>query len=752
MRPLGPADPNVVAGYRILGLLGAGGMGRVYLGQSRSGRRLAIKVIRADLAENPDFRRRFAREVAAARAVSPLFTAAVVDADPDAAEPWLATTFIEGPSLQQWVDERGPLAPEATLTLAAGLAEALASIHGAGLTHRDLKPANVLLNDEGPHIIDFGLALAHDSPNTTGLFGTPSYMAPERIHRLDDGPAGDMFSLGATLVFASTGRRLVDGGTVVAQIAQVTTGRFDLSPVPPQVRPIVARCVRRQPRHRPTADELVEQLTGAAVTPPSPGWHTTPAPPSGGPTTDTGPSRRRLLMAAGATGVAVIASGVIALLPTGRRRPRAGASSGPASASPSGAAAGTLSAPIPGSVVWQLSTGMGPPGGGPPGPTRGRTRLVLPAQRRVVATGADGIVALDFDGNRAWGHPMAEPVELRDWNGDVLVTDLRRARVLDAATGTERMVVDAADDEERAARDDNNADDILVELYGVALTPDRAYLDLGTATIAVDRDGDRLWRRPRPRRPADNPGGTLRTDPRRRTPGDPLVVGGGRLVTQDVTEKTLFVDLRDVRTGRREWTVSYPTPPIPNGPGPDGRPPDRPGRPGGPGGPDGPGGPPGGPDEAWARSAAHFVGRRLVARTGSEVRVLRRDTGATVWHRVSKTPVVAAVVMEDLVLVSADLLYAYRLTDGDPVWRLNLRGSRLAAAPAHGLLIVANARSLLAVDLRGTVRWRAELATPARPGRPDRILVAGDRVYLTLDPGERGADPSFVDVVALTLA
>jgi outer membrane protein assembly factor BamB len=132
--------------------------------------------------------------------------------------------------------------------------------------------------------------------------------------------------------------------------------------------------------------------------------------------------------------------------------------------------------------------------------------------------------------------------------------------------------------------------------------------------------------------------------------------------------------------------------------------------------------------------------------------VLRRDTGATVWHRVSTTPVVTAAVMEDLVLVSSDLLYAYRLADGDPVWRLNLRASRLAAAPAHGLLIVANARSLLAVDLRGTVRWRAELATPARPGRPDRILVAGDRVYLTLDPGERGADPSFVDVVALTLA
>src|SRR5258705_7088289 len=151
MRPLGETDPLSIATYRLLGVLGGGGMGRVYLGESRSGRRVAIKVVRPDLAEDPAFRRRFGREVAAVRAVNPLFTAAVVDADPDAAEPWFATTYIDGPSLAARVSMAGPLAPGAVLVLAAGLAEAPASIHRAGLVHRDLKPSNVIVNDSGPH-------------------------------------------------------------------------------------------------------------------------------------------------------------------------------------------------------------------------------------------------------------------------------------------------------------------------------------------------------------------------------------------------------------------------------------------------------------------------------------------------------------------------------------------------------------------------------------------------------------------------
>src|SRR5437763_15030953 len=146
MKPLASADRTSVGSYRPLGVLGGGGMGRVYLGRSPTGRQVAVKVIRSELAEDPVFRRRFAREVAAIRSVGPLFTAPMVDADPEAELPWLATMYLEGPSLREWVVEHGPLAPSAVLILAAGLAEALASIHAAGLVHRDLKPSNVLLD------------------------------------------------------------------------------------------------------------------------------------------------------------------------------------------------------------------------------------------------------------------------------------------------------------------------------------------------------------------------------------------------------------------------------------------------------------------------------------------------------------------------------------------------------------------------------------------------------------------------------
>lgn len=274
MRPLGTTDPHSVASYRLVGVLGGGGMGRVYLGQSPAGRYVAIKVIRPELAADPMFRRRFSREVAAARLVNPLFTAAVVDADTEAESPWLATTYIEGPSVEQRVRSSGPLSISAVLTLATGLAEALASIHRAGLVHRDLKPANILLDDTGPHIIDFGIALSSDAERmTTGVnVGTPSYMAPERIQGEDAGSPGDIFSLGATLYFAATGRTLISGGSMFEQINQVTQGRFDLAALPIQLRPFVVRCISLRPQDRPTAKELSRILIGTGVSTPTPGW------------------------------------------------------------------------------------------------------------------------------------------------------------------------------------------------------------------------------------------------------------------------------------------------------------------------------------------------------------------------------------------------------------------------------------------------------------------------------------------------
>ncbi|HEY7176776.1 MAG TPA: protein kinase, partial [Micromonosporaceae bacterium] len=269
MKPLGSADPKSVGPFQLLGVLGAGGMGRVYLGTSRTGRRVAIKVIRPDLAEDSVFRDRFTREVAAARRVSPLFTAAVVDADTMAEAPWLATTYIEGVSLDRRVLDDGPMDADEVLSLAAGLGEALTSIHSVGLVHRDLKPSNILLNDSGPHIIDFGLALGSEQSRlTTSLVvGTPSYMAPERLRGEEAGTPSDIFSLGATLVFAATGRDLVDDANVYEQVLQIAEARFDLSDVPARMRAIVVRCVSYAPHDRPTAAELTRFVValGAAA-------------------------------------------------------------------------------------------------------------------------------------------------------------------------------------------------------------------------------------------------------------------------------------------------------------------------------------------------------------------------------------------------------------------------------------------------------------------------------------------------------
>ena len=270
MRPLGAADPNTIGPYQLLGVLGSGGMGRVYLGASRTGRRVAIKVIRPDLAEDPIFRDRFTREVAAAGRVSPLFTALVVDSDTEAAAPWLATTYIEGVSLDRQVLDDGPMGIDDVLSLAAGLGEALTSIHTVGLVHRDLKPSNILLNDSGPHIIDFGLALGSEQTRltTSRVVGTPAYMAPERLRGEAAGPPSDVFSLGATLVFASTGRDLVDDASVYEQVLQIAEGRFTLTDVPSRLRALVIRCVSFHPEDRPTAAELTRFVVAlGAVTP-----------------------------------------------------------------------------------------------------------------------------------------------------------------------------------------------------------------------------------------------------------------------------------------------------------------------------------------------------------------------------------------------------------------------------------------------------------------------------------------------------
>jgi serine/threonine protein kinase len=274
IQALGPGDPGAVGKYRLVGRLGRGGMGQVYLGESPGGRLVAVKVIRAELAGDPDFRARFAREVATARTVSGIYTVPVVDADVDGAQPWLVTAYVEGPSLADAVRDFGPFAPDQVLSLAAGLAEGLEVIHASGVVHRDLKPSNVLLAQDGPRIIDFGISRAGNFPGVTrtGLVtGSPGYMSPEQAEGGVAGPATDVFSLGSVLMFAVTGREPFGSGSGPSVLYRVVHSQPDADGIPEPLKSLVTRCLAKDPALRPTAGQIVAEL-GAARPGSGSGW------------------------------------------------------------------------------------------------------------------------------------------------------------------------------------------------------------------------------------------------------------------------------------------------------------------------------------------------------------------------------------------------------------------------------------------------------------------------------------------------
>ncbi|MFI7501375.1 PQQ-binding-like beta-propeller repeat protein [Streptomyces sp. NPDC049687] len=257
-------DPRRIGPFEVLGRLGAGGMGLVYLARSASGRRVAIKTVRTELAEDQLFRVRFTREVEAARAVSGFYTAAVVDADPRAAVPWLATAYVPAPSLEEIVNECGPLPAQAVRWLAAGVAEALQSIHGAGLVHRDLKPSNVLVVEDGPRVIDFGIASGVSNTRltmTNVAVGTPAYMSPEQAKdsRSVTG-ASDVFSLGSMLVFAATGHPPFHGANPVETVFMLLREGPDLAGLPDELRPLIESCMQMEATARPNPADLQAQL------------------------------------------------------------------------------------------------------------------------------------------------------------------------------------------------------------------------------------------------------------------------------------------------------------------------------------------------------------------------------------------------------------------------------------------------------------------------------------------------------------
>ncbi|WP_405737189.1 serine/threonine-protein kinase [Streptomyces sp. NBC_00028] len=390
------SDPAEVGGYRIKDRLGSGGMGVVYLARSASGRRLAVKVVHAQYADDDEFRARFRREVAAARQVSGAFTAPVVDADADAPRPWMATLYIPGADLGTHIRDHGPLPPPRVRELAAGLAEAIRDIHRAGVVHRDLKPANVMLADDGPRVIDFGISratefAASDALTQTGrVMGTPPFMSPEQFSAPHEvGPAADIFSLGAVVAFAASGKGPFDSPSPYETAIRVVEGTPELADVPPELLPFIRLCLEKEPKSRATADELLRLLRDGTL------------PTTGPPTLLDAPrprKRRTRLWLAATAGAAVLAAiATMTLVLTGDEA----------------ADRGNLPA---GWQEWHRQAKDPSVDKDPMGPTALFNRCVASGTSLVCA--GDEIMATRFalaDGTNTWGRPIDPTAEDSDF-------------------------------------------------------------------------------------------------------------------------------------------------------------------------------------------------------------------------------------------------------------------------------------------------------------------------------------------------
>ncbi|MFB9570907.1 serine/threonine-protein kinase [Streptomyces yanii] len=533
-------DPAEIGGYPLEARLGSGGMGTVFLARTSSGRPVAIKLIHQQFAGDDEFRIRFRQEVAAARRVSGAFTAAVVDAAPEAEQPWMATTYIEGHTLAQHIATKGPLNGAELRRLAIGLAEALRDIHRVGVVHRDLKPSNVVLSPEGPRVIDFGISRAMDQQTLTmtgRVIGTPPFMSPEQLQAPRGvGPRSDVFSLGTLLVYSATGHGPFDADSPYMTAYQVVHEEPSLGAVPVALRAVVESCLDKEPRGRPSADELLVLLrdlpadlggtdangVGAGCTRDMITQHhfatrDTPAPtapttaPAGPDTGSTGtPIGRRLRrrwrpVLAAAVAVAAIGGGAAAL--------KAGGSGGD-----SGGDKGNRVA-VPGAAL--------PDGFEPWRKTVQGGRKDIPDELRCVARrdalfcGGGGVVATrirTLDGSRVWtAKSPGVPVQ-------------------------GMHLVGATDD----------------TVLGYRFAAQDAPQDPPSEVVAIDADNGReLW---------SVPSGAQSTAVTGRTQ-DAIVVGSA-VVTVDASNSRF--EARDAHSGEVTWTTSFPAgtqcAPVPVGP------------------------------------------------------------------------------------------------------------------------------------------------------------------------------------------
>lgn len=362
MDPLQPGDPRRIGPYRLRARLGAGGMGQVFLALSPGGgRKVAVKLIRSDYARNPQFRKRFALEVQAARRVGGFHTAQVIDADPDAEAPWMVTAYISGPSLQDLVHGGTLLAPQAVSELGAGLAEGLGAIHACGLVHRDLKPGNVIMADDGPRIIDFGIAQVGNASalTVTGApIGTYAFMSPEQVRGEEVGPASDVFSLGCVLAFAANGHGPFDAPTIPAIVRRILDEPPRLDGLADPLRELVAACLAKEPAHRPEIAEILQRTGPSPHIRTEPGATPSPMEPPALPEpldlTESrksglrgGPGRRSILLG-GVAAAAVVVPAVV-FWPRDKKDPgdQGKAGKAPKKASPKRPTAGELSGKVP---------------------------------------------------------------------------------------------------------------------------------------------------------------------------------------------------------------------------------------------------------------------------------------------------------------------------------------------------------------------------------------------------------------------